>query len=491
MKKVAVLILVSFIAGFSGAFVFYKFRIIPEFKELLQVKNASQEYRASDALLDAGSNAGTAQTSLSASSFKSSGAPLDFTEASQKSTASVVFVKNTSEQQANTWFDWFFNDRVTQTVISSGSGVIYSPDGYIVTNNHVVENAVSLEVIYNKRTYEAKVVGADPSTDIAVVKIEESNLPAIKLGTARNLQVGEWVLAVGNPFNLTSTVTAGIVSAKGRQINILKSVFPIESFIQTDAAINPGNSGGALVNDRGELVGINTAILSRTGSYAGYGFAVPVDIVSKVVDDIIKYGEVQKAFFGAEVIDIDENAAKKYDVKDLSGVLIHKILPDGAASKANLNEGDIIISIEGQTVNSLSDFDELISYYSPGEKIDLKYKRKNETSQATVVLTNSEGTTTILKREIFSSRTLGADFEVVSKAEREILGISQGVRITKIRAGLIRNLDIQEGFIVTSINNYPIKEAQTLVDILSKIRGRVIIEGVDKQGTKGYYSYFF
>jgi Do/DeqQ family serine protease len=491
MKKVFALILISFISGFSGAYVFYKFRLMPEVTKLLTVKNTGQNYQLSDALIkDDSINIGTA-INLSGTSAKAVDAGLDFTEASQKSTASVVYVKNTSEQEANTWFDWFFNDRVTQTVISSGSGVIFSADGYIVTNNHVVEDALSLEVIYNKRTYEAKVVGSDPSTDIAVVKIDVNNLPAIKIGSARNLQVGEWVLAVGNPFNLNSTVTAGIVSAKGRQINILKSVFPIESFIQTDAAINPGNSGGALVNSRGELVGINTALLSRTGSYAGYGFAVPVDIVSKVVEDIIKYGEVQKAFFGADVLDIDENVAKKYGIDDFSGVLVQNVQSDGAAYKASLQEGDIILSIDGQPVNSRSDFDEVISYYSPGDNINIKYKRKNNLNTSSVILTNSEGTTAILKREIFSSRTLGADLEVVSKAERDMLGITQGVKITKVRTGLIRNLGIEEGFIITNIGHYPIKDPQSLVDILSKIRGRVIIEGVDKRGTKGYYQYFF
>jgi Do/DeqQ family serine protease len=490
MKKTIILVFIGIIAGFSGAFIFYKFRMVPEIRQMIAARNQSQDFSLSNAMNQsddikdgtfAGLKGGAGISDLAT----------DFTVASQKSTESVVYVKNTSEHEANTWFDWFFNDRVTQTVISSGSGVIYSPDGFIVTNNHVVENALSLEVIHNKRTFEAKLIGSDPSTDIAVLKIEASNLPSIMIGTAKNLQVGEWVLAVGNPFNLNSTVTAGIVSAKGRQINILKSVFPIESFIQTDAAINPGNSGGALVNSRGELVGINTAILSRTGSYAGYGFAVPVDIVTKVVDDIIKYGEVQKAFFGAVVADINENIGKKYGIEDLKGVLIQKVMEDGAASRANLQEGDIIITIEDQNVNSHSDFDELISYHSPGDKINIRIRRNGDIKQATLTLTNSEGTTSILKREVFTSRTLGADFEVVSKAERDMLGIAQGVRITKIKAGLIRNLDIEEGFIVTSINRYPVKDPAALVEILTKIRGKVIIEGVNKQGSKGYYSYFF
>ena len=491
MKRIIFFVLTSFAAGFAGAFLFYSYKLEPQLKDLIAVTNTEKNFTPSQGWQNQSPVNDPGKITLAGTSARTMDSGMDFTEASRKSTASVVYIKNTSESAANTWYDWFFNDRVTQTVISSGSGVIFSPDGYIITNNHVVEDAASLEVIYNKRTYEAKIIGTDPSTDIAVLKIEAGNLPAIQLGTARNLQVGEWVLAVGNPFNLTSTVTAGIVSAKGRQINLVKSSFPIESFIQTDAAINPGNSGGALVNSKGQLVGINTAILSRTGSYAGYGFAVPVDIVSKVAQDIIKYGEVQKAFFGADVADIGEDLAKKLQLTDLNGVYLQKIQPDGAASKADMEEGDIILSIDDAPVNSRSDFDELISYYSPGDQINVKYKKDQSLKTARVTLTNSEGTTSIIKREIYTSRSLGADFELVSKAERERLGIDQGVRITRIRTGLIRNLGLEEGFIISNINRYPIKDPQTLQDILSKIRGRVIIEGVDKDGTKGYYQYFF
>lgn len=230
---------------------------------------------------------------------KSADMPSDvnFVEASKKSTSSVVYIKSTSEASygRENPFDWFFEGKQGQAV-SSGSGVIFTQDGYIVTNNHVIEKSSKIEIIHNKRIYEAELVGTDPSTDLAVLKIDAQNLPNIKIGSSKDVAVGEWILAVGNPFNLTSTVTAGIVSAKGREINILKGKFPIESFIQTDAAINPGNSGGALVNTSGELIGINTAILSRTGTYNGYGFAVPVDIVKKIVMDLIEYGEVQKAF---------------------------------------------------------------------------------------------------------------------------------------------------------------------------------------------------
>jgi S1-C subfamily serine protease len=388
-------------------------------------------------------------------------------------------------EYSNTFLEWFFGERASQSFISTGSGVIY------VTNNHVIQNADAIEVIHEKRTYNAELIGSDPSTDLAILKIDGNDLPNIKIGRSRDLEVGEWVLAVGNPFNLTSTVTAGIVSAKGRQINILRANFPIESFIQTDAAINPGNSGGALVNTKGELVGINTAILSKTGSYAGYGFAVPVDIVSKIVEDLIKYKEVQKAFVGAEVSDIDQQLGEELELDNWNGVIIQNLQQGGAADKGGLKEGDIIVRLNDQDINSKGEYEEVISYHSPGDRMDVLYKRGNRTDNTQIILTNVQGTTEIITREIYTSRRLGADFEVVPKVERNLLKIDYGVRITKIRSGFIKRLSIEEGFIVTHINKVPIKDAESLVDILVKIRGRVYVEGVSKDGVRGYYSYFF
>jgi S1-C subfamily serine protease len=291
----------------------------------------------------------------------------------------VVFIQTVSSGgYQNNWFDWYFNFGTQQQVSSSGSGVIYSPNGYIITNNHVIEKAEKIEVIHEKKSYKAKVIGTDPSTDLALLKIETENLPAIKTGSSKNLQIGEWVLAVGNPFNLTSTVTAGIVSAKARNINVVNSQFPIESFIQTDAAINPGNSGGALVNVKGELIGINTAILSKTGSYTGYGFAVPVDIVNKVVKDLIKYGTVQKAFIGAEVTELNTNLMEKYKLDDLSGVMVNYIQKDGAAEKIGLKKGDIIFKLNDQPINSKSEFDEYLSYFNPGDKVKITFKNDSK-----------------------------------------------------------------------------------------------------------------
>ena len=266
-----------------------------------------------------------------------------------------------------------------------------------------------------------------------MLKVETNDLPAITLGRSRDVRVGEWVLAVGNPFNLTSTVTAGIVSAKGRDINILRSNFPIESFIQTDAAINPGNSGGALVDREGALVGINTAILSQTGSYAGYGFAVPVDIVKKVVEDLIAYGEVQKAFFGAQVADVTPRLAEQLKTDDLSGVAVRSLQPDGSAERAGLQAGDVIVEINDQSIESHSDFEELISYYSPGEELRVTYRRDQRERTTSLVLTNREGTTERLRRSIYTSEPLGADLEVISKVEASLLKIPSGVRINEVK----------------------------------------------------------
>lgn len=484
MRKTVLYILVSFIAGIGGAYTYDQIKG--------DLSNPS-EIEASPVV-----NFASNSTSSEPLPVRNSPSSLneDFVPASKASTKSVVYIKNISERSyGRSYLDWIFDrDPESQTQISSGSGVIFSSDGYIVSNNHVVQDADRLQVVYNKKVYDAKLIGTDPSTDLSVLKIEDTNLPAITIGSSKALNVGEWVIAVGNPFNLTSTVTAGIVSAKGREINILQGKFPIESFIQTDAAINPGNSGGALVNKNGELVGINTAILSRTGSYAGYGFAVPVDIVKKIVTDIIEYGEVQKAFFGGEVADFDATIAERLDINidpdNISGVLLSYVQKDGTAEKAGLKEGDIIVKFNDQVVDSRSQFEEELSYHSPGDKVVITYKRKGKNGSANLVLTNREGTTSILKREIYTSESLGANFETVPKVERDLLNIDYGVRVFNIDNGLIKRIGISEDFIITDINRNAIKDPERLVDILEKIRGRVIIEGVNSKGRQGYYSFY-
>jgi Do/DeqQ family serine protease len=474
VKFTVVLLVLSFLAGLGGAFTYSHFRPAPA---VVYGNDPTPAYR---------------RVNVSESYPKP---PLtgDFVAASAASTPSVVYIKTSSTAYAQyDFFDFFFGgEGRQQNVISSGSGVIYSADGYIVTNNHVIENATRIEVIHNRRSYEAKLIGTDPSTDLAVLKIEGKNLPAAKTGRSREVQVGEWVLAVGNPFNLESTVTAGIVSAKGRNINILSSQFPIESFIQTDAAINPGNSGGALVNARGELIGINTAILSRTGSYTGYGFAVPVDIVVKTVKDLIQYGEVQKAFMGAEVTDLNSETAKKYEISEYVGVVVTYLEEGGAAAKAGIRKGDVILKVNNETINSKAEFAEQVSYYRPGDKITVVYRRGTETKEAPLTLTNREGTTGVLKRETFSVEGLGADLEAVSKVERDKMGIDGGVRVMNVRKGLMGRLGIEEGFVITAINRRPVTSPKEVADFLANAQGRVIVEGVDKKGVGSYYQFYF
>lgn len=416
----------------------------------------------------------------------------DFVEASRISTASVVFIKTTSEaQQSYSMFDLFFDGGGQRQMSGSGSGVIFTEDGYIVTNNHVIANAEKIEVIHQKKSYTGKVIGTDPSADLAVIKIEGKGFPAIKRGSSKDLQVGEWVLAVGNPLNLTSTVTAGIVSAKGRDIQLISGQFPLESFIQTDAAINPGNSGGALVNAKGELVGINTAIMSRTGYYTGYGFAVPVDIVGKVFGDLVKYKSVQKAFSGVQVADLSNELAKKYNLNtdNYEGAIITQIEKDSEAQKAGLQEGDIILKVNQDVVTGKSNFDELLSYYRPSDKIRFSYKRNKQIREANITLTNREGTTDIIKSQTYNSEIIGAEMETLSKKEKEKYEVTNGVRVVKSRKGVLRR--VPEGFVILAINKQQVQTPQDVEKYLTEAQGRVVIEGISKDGERGYYSFYF
>ncbi len=421
----------------------------------------------------------------------------DFKKASQLATRSVVYIKTVSDAKYNSYdmFDFFFGGRGRgRKQLASGSGVIFTDNGYIVTNNHVIENAETIEVIHEKKSYKAKVIGTDPSSDIAVLKVEAKGLPGITRGTSKKLSVGEWVLAIGNPFNLTSTVTAGIVSAKGRDIDLLGGQFPLESFIQTDAAINPGNSGGALVNIKGQLVGINTAILSRTGSYAGYGFAVPVDIVAKVFNDLVQYGEVQKAFTGIKVSDLNTKLAQRFDIKanSFNGAVITDIEDQSEAAKIGLRPGDVILQINNNKIDGKSAFMEEMSYYRPGDQLKVTYRRGTQTKTVKLKLKNREGTTGVLKRQIFYSKKLGVELEKISKAERQKLRVeSGGVKIVKVRRGLFSRLRMREGFVITHINRQLVKNPKDVEDLLMDLEGKVYIQGVSKDGSRGYYQFYF
>ncbi|WP_215226012.1 S1C family serine protease [Echinicola shivajiensis] len=418
--------------------------------------------------------------------------PISFVEASEKSTESVVFIKNFSgsDYRRYSMFDFFFGPQGSQAPsVSTGSGVIFSEDGYIITNNHVVENAETLEVVHHKKTYQAKLIGTDLNTDIAVLKIEAKGLPAIKKGSSKDLKIGEWVIAVGNPFNLTSTVTAGIVSAKERQINILGGDFPLESFIQTDAAINPGNSGGALVNIKGELVGINTAILSRTGSYTGYGFAVPADIASKIANDLIKYGEVQKAIPGIEAVEITPELAEDMNLESLDGVVVSHIIRNGAAEKSGLQVNDVITGIDGTKITGKGSFEEVLSYYYPGDKINISYFRDKKPKTAQLTLENLEGSTGIIKRAFYSSALLGARLEAVNTVEKDKMQIEYGIKITSLTRGYLNELGLGNGFILTKINGEPAKDPEEIGQFLEEYSGRLVIEGLTPRGRAFRQSY--
>ena len=468
MKLVLKVIVAGFIAGFFGSYTFYHFVI----KSSLQKLEQDDEFRPISYTTD---NYNPSQH-YAATPSSINLAATDFSEAAAKATQSVVFINSISRGASITYWDWFFGEGTTgsRTQVSSGSGVIFSADGYIITNNHVIESAERIEVTYNKRIYSADLIGTNPSTDLAVVKINETGLPAIALGSSKDVQVGEWVIAVGNPFSLSSTVTAGIVSAKGRRIGILQDKFPIESFIQTDAAINPGNSGGALVNKSGELVGINSAILSRTGTYTGYAFAVPVDIARKVFDDLRKYGIVQQSFLGGSVVEYNYENAKKYDldtnVKNFNGVLLESIERDGPSMKAGLQPGDIIVKINSMEINSQSAFEEELSYHYPGDKITISYLRDGKSNTVPLTLVNLNGTSEIIKRNIYSNDALGAQLEATQ----------YGVKVFRIKDNsVLRKIGVPENFTIIAINRERVKEPEEVVDFFSKFKGRGYLYGIN------------
>ncbi len=374
---------------------------------------------------------------------------------------------------------------------SAGSGVLISADGYIATNNHVVEDARKISVILDdKRSYEGTVVGTDPTTDLALVKIEETGLPFIKYGDSDNLKVGEWVLAVGNPFDLTSTVTAGIVSAKGRNINILrdKDGMQVESFIQTDAAVNPGNSGGALVDLKGQLVGINTAIATNTRFSQGYSFAVPVTLIKKVMDDLLKFGEVQRALLGVQIRqDIDADFAREKGLKSLKGVYVDEVREGSAAQQANMKTGDIIKKINDIEVNTSAELQGLVATYRPGDKVKVLYERNGKEYTTNVTLKDSMGRTNIVKREIEKRESvLGAELQPISAEDKRALKIDNGIKISKLSAGKIKDAGISEGFIITHVDKKAIKSAADMLKVIKNVKGPFLVEGIYPDGTKAY-----
>ena len=426
---------------------------------------------------------------------------IDFTTAAEMSIHAVVHVKTVVRQEVpifnDPWGFWgrqFNQERVQQ---GSGSGVIITDNGYIVTNNHVVDGAEQVEVTLNDhRTFKAKVIAKDPSTDIALLKIDEKNLPYIIYGNSDDLKIGEWVLAVGNPFNLTSTVTAGIVSAKARNIGILPGNYKIESFIQTDAAVNPGNSGGALVNTRGELIGVNAAIASNTGSYTGYSFAIPVNLVKKVIADMIEFGTVQRAFLGVTLREIDSQLADEKKLKEIKGVYVNDIVPGGAAEEAGITKGDVILKVDDVPVNSSPMLQEQIAKHRPGDKVVVTALRNGTEKNFTALLENKDGNTDLVRTSTSASNNAnavvsvyGATFSEVSSAEKGKLGIEGGAKVTKLGGGKLRSAGIKEGFIITLVDKKPIYSVEDVIDALKDKRGGTLIEGVYPNGMKAYYGF--
>jgi Do/DeqQ family serine protease len=363
----------------------------------------------------------------------------------------------------------------------------------------VVKGADKIEVVLNdRRSYKGKIIGVYPNTDLALIKIEATNLQFVTYGNSDDVKIGEWVLAVGNPFNLTSTVTAGIVSAKGRNINIIgengsTSAFPIESFIQTDAAVNPGNSGGALVNTNGELIGINTAIASQTGTYAGYAFAVPVNLVKKVMDDLLEFGKVQRAFLGVQITEINSEVAKEKGLSSTSGIYVAKVNNESAAEAAGIKEGDVIISVADVAVNTTSELTEQVGRHRPGDKINIELFRGEKKKTIAVILRGADNTTAANKKEQINSETaLGADFAELSAAEKKNFKINNGIKIQSIKAGKFAASGIRQGFIITRLNS---KSVDAVADVDNIINGSennmLTVEGFYPQSPGSRYIYSF
>lgn len=435
---------------------------------------------------------------------------VDFTAASTSATPAVVHIKTKTKAKqivnnnrrkspfsdffGDDMFDQFFNGPQIQMIPeqrASGSGVLISQDGYIVTNNHVVEGADEVTVtMSNKRSYKGSVVGTDPNSDLAVIKVEGNNYPYLVWGNSDDVRLGQWVLAIGYPLNLDVTVTAGIVSAKARSIGINRGNSPIESFIQTDAAVNPGNSGGALINTSGELIGINSAIASPTGSYAGYSYAIPVNIVKKIVNDLVKFGAVQRAYIGISypTENLTEEQKKANNIPDIeTGVYVTDVAEDGAAKAAGLKKGDIVTKINGVMINSGPELQDQVARYKPGDKITVSYTRDGKENNVSVTLKNKAGNYNVVKAESVLDK-IGGELVTIDKTTAAKNDLAGGVLVKKLGNGLLKNTRMQEGFVITSVNGQEVKNLDELKNLLSKASGTIRLEGV-YPGYEGQYGY--
>jgi Do/DeqQ family serine protease len=471
----------------AGIALFAYTRII-EKPAVIQLKDSSQnEVKDAEALL----------TSMTMQEGQ-----IDFTYAAEQTVHAVVHVrtKSTVTPQANNpLWEYFYGDNYSRPRERKGfgSGVIISADGYIVTNNHVIEDAENVEVKLNdNRVLEAKIVGRDPSTDIALLKVKASGLPFIKYGDSDQLRLGEWVLAVGNPFstnefNLTSTVTAGIVSAKGRNLNILDSDLKIESFIQTDAALNMGNSGGALVNTKGLLVGITSAIVSPSGAYAGNSFAIPVTIVKKVVEDLKQYGEVQRAIIGVNITEVTQEDAEKLKLSEVRGARIANVIPDGSAEAAGLKENDIIVKFDGMSVASPSELQEQVSKRRPGDKANITYIRNGKEITIPITMKNLAGNTNVVTPGMGDGMgtVFGARLESLGSTDKRKFNVDSGVMVAEVNDGKFKDLGLKKGYVILSVNGKKVKTASEVRQATDNESELKSIEGIQSNGT--FFSYSF
>jgi Do/DeqQ family serine protease len=442
--------------------------------------------------------------STQTASFISMPQDIDFVDAAEQTVNAVVHIRTEMTNRGASYDDFFGSLReylngnphqrqAQRSLVGFGSGVVLSADGYIVTNNHVVEGADKIEVTFNdKRKSKAIVIGTDPSTDLALIKVEEEDLHFLKYGDSDEVKIGEWVLAVGNPFNLTSTVTAGIVSAKARNINILGNRSSIESFIQTDAVINRGNSGGALVNNAGELIGVNAAIASHTGVYEGYSFAIPANIVRKVVDDLIRYGEPQRAFIGIEIREMTAELADQMNFETIKGVFVAGVMENGGAAVAGIDAGDVITHVDDTEVNTLSQLLEVVGQHRPGDEVMVRVIRDEQLFDFPVTLKNQDGTTEVKKREaVFYNETLGVSLESINSSERDKLRLNNGLKITNLEEGILMRGGISKGFIIVRINGKSVDDKASLEDALNNKRNNTTrVEGMYPNGMKISFEFF-
>ncbi len=429
-------------------------------------------------------------------SFQMQEGQVDFTYAAEQTVHAVVHVhtkKMMGGYAQNPILEWFYGDRYSsrpQEVSGYGSGVIISADGYIITNNHVIDDADEVEVKLNdNRNFKARVIGRDPSTDIALLKVEASDLPYVKYGDSDALKLGEWVLAVGNPFNLTSTVTAGIVSAKGRSLGLLEGDYRIESFIQTDAALNMGNSGGALVNTKGLLVGITSAILTPNGAYAGNSFAIPITIVKKVVEDLRQFGEVQRAIIGVNIRDVNSDDADKYNLSKVRGIMITGIVENGSAEEAGLKTNDIIIGFDGVQVSTTAELQEQVGKHRPGDKAKVTYIRNGKETSVTVTLKNVAGNTNVVTADMGVEVVYGARLASLGSSEKDRFNVEHGVKVLEVTDGKFRDLGIRKGYIILSVNNKKVNSPADVRQFTNNESSLKSLGGIQADGT--IFSYTF